>query len=76
MTSIRQMKRRHKKVLSGFMDGKVRKVEYIFDGDLVRINAVVGLRRKLHVIISKTYLRRVLEVQKTRKLEAKKGGEV
>lgn len=75
MTSIRQMKRRHKKVLSGFMYGKVRKVEYIFDGDLVRVNAVVGSRRKQRVIIARSYLRRVLEVQKTRKNKTEKGGE-
>lgn len=74
MTSIRQMKRHHKKVLNRFMYGKVRKVEYIFDGDLVRINAVVGSRRKCRIILTRSYLRRILEVQKTRKLEAKKGG--
>lgn len=76
MTSMRQMKRHHKKVLSGFMDGKFRKVAYVFDGDLVRINAVVGSRRKCRIILTRSYLRRILEVQKTRKLEAKKGGEV
>lgn len=73
MTSIRQMKRRHKKVLSGFMDGKVRKVEYIFDGDLVRINAVVGSRRKCRIVLTRSYLRRVLEVQKTRNNKTEKG---
>lgn len=76
MKSIRQMKRRHKKVLSGFMDGKVRKVEYIFDGDLVRINAVVGSRRKCRIVLTRSYLRRVLEVQKTRNNKTEKGGEV
>lgn len=74
MTSIRQMKRRHKKVLSGFMDGKVRKVAYIFDGDLVRINAVVGSRRKCRIVLTRSYLRRVLEVQKTRNYKTEKGG--
>lgn len=74
MTSIRQMKRRHKKVLSGFMDGKVRKVEYVFDGDLVRINAVVGSRRKCRIVLTRSYLRRVLEVQKTRNYKTEKGG--
>lgn len=74
MTSIRQMKRRHKKALSRFVDGKVRKVEYIFDGDLVRINAVVGSRRKCRIILTRSYLRRVLEVQKTRNYKTEKGG--
>ena len=75
MTSIRQMKRRFKKkVLSCFWDGKARKVTYIFDGDLIRIDAVVGSRRKCRIILTRSYLRRVLEVQKTKKLEAKKGG--
>ncbi len=73
MTSIRQMKRRHKKALSRFMYGKVRKVEYIFDGDLVRINAVVGSRRKCRIILTRSYLRRVLEVQKTRKNKTEEG---
>ena len=74
MTSMRQMKRHHKKALSGFMDGKVRKVEYIFDGDLVRINAVVGSRRKCRIVLTRSYLRRVLEVQKTRNYKTEKGG--
>ena len=73
MTSIRQMKRHHKKVLSRFMYGKVRKVEYIFDGDLVRINAVVGSRRKCRIILTRSCLRRVLEVQKTRKNKTEEG---
>mgnify|MGYP000234246608 FL=1 len=77
MTSIRQMKRRFKKeVLSCFWDGKARKVTYIFDGDLIRIDAVVVPSRKCRIILTRSYLRRVLEVQKTKKLEAKKGGEV
>ena len=42
MTSIRLMKRHLKNVLSHFMDEKFRKVAYLFDGDLVRITAVVG----------------------------------
>lgn len=73
MTSIRQMKIRHKKALSRFMYGKVRKVEYIFDGNLVRINAVVGSRRKFRIILTRSYLRRVLEVQKTRKNKTEEG---
>lgn len=55
------------------MYGKVRKVEYIFDGDLVRINAVVGSRRKCRIILTRSYLRRVLEVQKTRKNKTEEG---
>lgn len=74
MTSIRQMKRRQKKALSRFVDGKVRKVEYIFDGDLVRISAVIGLNRKCRIILTRSYLRRVLEVQKTRNYKTEKGG--
>lgn len=74
MTSMRQMKRHHKKVLSGFFDGKFRKVAYIFDGGIIRANAVAGSRRKCRIILTRSYLRRILEVQKTRKLEAKKGG--
>ncbi|WP_294719692.1 hypothetical protein [Prevotella sp.] len=74
MTSIRQMKRRHKKVLSRFMYGIFREVAYVFDGDLVRINAVVGSRRKCRIILTRSYLRRVLEVQKTRNNKTEKGG--
>lgn len=66
MTSIRQMKRRHKKVLSSFMNGKARKATYIFDGNLIRIDAVVVPSRKCRVIITRSYLRRILEVQKAR----------
>ncbi|WP_299337402.1 hypothetical protein [uncultured Prevotella sp.] len=75
MTSIRLMKRRHKNVLSRFMDEKFRKVAYVFDGDLVRITAVVGSRRKCRIILTRSYLRRILEVQKTRKNKTEKGGE-
>lgn len=73
MTSIIQMKRHQKKALSRFVDGKVRKVEYIFDGDLVRISAVIGLNRKCRIILTRSYLRRVLEVQKTRNNKTEKG---
>lgn len=66
MTSMRQMKRRHKKVLSRFMNGKARKATYIFDGNLIRIDAVVYPRRKCRIILSRSYLRRILEVQKAR----------
>ena len=74
MTSMRQMKRRHKKVLSCFWDGKVRKVTYIFDGDLIRIDAVVVPSSKCRIILTRSYLRRVLEVQKTRKNKTEEGG--
>lgn len=75
MTSIRQMKRRFKKkVLSCFWDGKARKVTYIFDGDLIRIDAVVVPSRKCRIILTRSYLRRVLEVQKTRKNKTEEGG--
>lgn len=66
MTSMRQMKRRHKKVLSCFMNGKARKATYIFDGDLIRIDAVVVPSRKCRIILTRSYLRRILEVQKAR----------
>lgn len=74
MTSIRQMKRHFKKSTSCLFDGKASKVTWTFGDETAKVLVMVGLRRKLHVIISKTYLRRVLEVQKTKKLEAKKGG--
>lgn len=66
MTSIRQMKRRHKKVLSCFLNGKARKATYIFDGDLIRIDTVIVPSRKCRIIITRSYLRRILEVQKAR----------
>lgn len=74
MTSMRQMKRHHKKVLSGFFDGKFQKVAYIFDGNIIRANAVVGSRRKCRIILTRSYLRRILEVQKARKNKTEKGG--
>lgn len=66
MTSMRRMKRHHKKVLSRFLSGKARKAAYIFDGGLIRINAVVGSSRKCRIVLTRSYLRRILEVQKTR----------
>lgn len=74
MTSMRQMKRHHKKVLSGFFDGKFRKVAYIFDGNIIRANAVVGPSRRCRIILTRSYLRRILEVQKTRNNKTEKGG--
>lgn len=66
MTSMRQMKRHHKKVLSGFLSGKARKATYVFDGNLIRIDYVVGSSRKCRIILTRSYLRRILEVQKAR----------
>lgn len=66
MTSIRQMKRRHKKALSCFMNGKARKATYIFDDGFIIIDAVVVPRRKCRIILTRSYLRRILEVQKAR----------
>lgn len=66
MTSMRQMKRHHKKVLSGFWDGKFRKIAYIFDGCIIRANAVAGPSRKCRIILTRSYLRRILKVQKAR----------
>lgn len=76
MTSIRQMKRRHKKVLRRHFGEKASKVTCSFGDETIKFLAVVGSNRKCRVILTRSYLRRVLEVQKTKKLEAKKGGEV
>lgn len=74
MTSIRQMKRHFKKNTSCLFGGYASKVTWTFSDETAKVLVMVGTRRKLHVIVSKIYLRRVLEVQKTKKLEAKKGG--
>lgn len=74
MTSIRQMKRHFKKNTSCLFDGNVKKVTWTFSDETAKVLVKVGPRRKLHVIVSKIYLRRVLEVQKTKKLKAEKGG--
>lgn len=66
MTSIRQMKRRRKKLLSRFMPEGTSKATWTFDGDTLKINTVVGSSRKQRVIIARSYLRRILKVQKTR----------
>lgn len=66
MTSIRQMKRRRKKLLSRFMSEGTSKATWTFDGDTLKINTVAGSSRKQRVIIARSYLRRILKVQKTR----------
>lgn len=66
MTSIRQMKRRRKKLLSRFLPQGISKATWTFDGDTVKITAMAGSRRKQRVITARSYLRRILEVQKTR----------
>ena len=76
MTSIRQMKRRHKKVLRRHFAGMASKFTCTFGDETIKFLAVVGSNRKCRIILTRSYLRRILEVQKTRKNIAKEGGEV
>lgn len=73
MTSIRQLKKQRKKEWEDFMECIERTI-VTCDGDTVRFEVVVGAGRRQRTIISKTYLRRVLEVQKTRKNKTEEGG--